>query len=138
MQIRCAGPGDDAVVLGTTPSLLWEIKTVLGQGAAPKLTIVVPQRTSKSLDARKQVLATAVAGTQWAESIAELDLDRTLALRLRENGRILALRSKRHHETDYEMACLMALHDILAGAKPAATPRSPGPREAAQRPPLRP
>lgn len=91
------------MVVGTTRWVRWELQQIQNFNAADKLIMVFPP---DPLGWRKRwaVVGDCFAQSAWSEGLREAAKPEVLVLRLLPHGKVLAVVSQKHGQTDYELA----------------------------------
>ena len=76
---------------GTTNGLKWELQRITEGGWYRKLLIVVPPVASAERASRFAMLSNGLEGTPWSGSLAGVDSTDVMALRLDDNGNVVAI-----------------------------------------------
>jgi hypothetical protein len=99
------------VVAGTTPGLSWEIRRIQDLNAVSKVVWVMLRANSAQ---RVRVLLEAMATTVWGQALSSDALGKALAFYLNADGSAAAYHSEGVDGTDYQVAVVQAMHDMLS------------------------
>jgi hypothetical protein len=99
-------------VAGQTPSVRWELNTILSRNAWPKLVVLLPPSTQEDHAARWQTIVAELYDDSWREALEGLDPREVIAIRLLDGGAVSAVTSDRRLTADYVLAMRIMLHQM--------------------------
>lgn len=105
------------LIAGKTTWVQWELSTVVALERLADLLIVFARTTDTERAERWRNLTPAFEGTAWSHAADEIDIADVLAVVLTNDG-IVAIKSQRSHESDYQAALRIAVYLMARGATP--------------------
>jgi hypothetical protein len=106
------------VIAGKTHWVQWELANVIGQGRITKLIIVFPRITEAERGERWQNLKPAFEGSSWSTALERVDIAGALVVFVGPDGNLAAVKSRKSHESDYEIALRVAAYLMHRSAIP--------------------
>jgi hypothetical protein len=103
------------MVMGTTPSVQWELQTIVAEGALAKLILLMPP-TGVSGRAERWGLATdCLAGTPWHAGMVSIDPGRLIGTCFAADGRVMPITGNARREYDYNLAVRIGTALVVSG-----------------------
>jgi hypothetical protein len=99
-----------AVMAGSTPWAVWEMKYLLTHGLAQKMIIVIPSdRSDDRRQGRWSALLGAAAETPWSGPLGQLDRRQLRVVVFEPGGRVLGIANKASNQAAYQQAVRYAV-----------------------------
>ena len=103
------------MVLGTTESVQWELRTLKADGLLGRLILLMPPVAADERIERWRLATDCLAGTPWHEPLVQTDPRRLLAVRFAANGGLVPMTSTRRSERDYDLAVRIGTGLVVGG-----------------------
>lgn len=109
------------MLAGKTPSVRWELETIIARERIGALLLLFPPRTTDSLGRvdnddkidRLGIIRACFADTQWASALGELEQAGVIGLMFRSGGALEVIASDTSSNEDYGLAVRLAVHCML-------------------------
>jgi hypothetical protein len=102
------------LIAGKTTWVQWELATTVALDRLPDLLIVFPRTAESDRAERWRNLKPAFDGTPWSHAADAIDIAGVLAIFVHGDG-MIAIRSRRGRESDYQTALRVAIHLMAPG-----------------------
>jgi hypothetical protein len=107
------------LIAGKTMWVQWELADIVAQRRVGQLLIVFPRIADKDRAERWENLKPVFGGTEWSAAADTVDIAGALAIFMRDQS-FVVIRSRRAHESDYELALRVAAYLMDRTVGPAA------------------
>jgi len=109
------------MLAGRTPSVRWELETIIARNKVGSLLLLLPPRTTDALGRvenddkvdRLAIIRDCFDGTPWTLALQELDEGGVIGLMLRPGGKLEAIMSASSGDEDYRLAIHLAVYCML-------------------------
>jgi len=99
------------LIAGKTMWVQWELANIVAQRRVGQLLIVFPRITDIDRAERWENLKPVFGGTEWSAAAETVDIAGALAIFTRDQS-FVVIRTRRAHESDYELALKVAAHSM--------------------------
>ena len=109
------------MLAGRTPSVRWELETIIARSKVGSLLLLLPPLTTDALGRienddkidRLAIIRDCFDGTPWASALQELEEQGVVGLMLRPGGKLVAITSASSSDEDYRLAVHFAVYCML-------------------------
>ena len=103
------------VMVGDSPSVLWELEHLVWSNRASSLLMVLPPDPSPEARAKRwQAVRKVFAGTRWQHGVVTADVTNALCVIVEPHGTVVSIKGWPRHQIDYEIAVQTAVARLLA------------------------